>query len=215
MEVDRASAPERFRYCDLKEAVTSTAPYGCSIADHVDGRTRQSIVDYIPKAESDAKAGLTGGAVAQDKPVSVLLKLVDFSTVCVRFHATATRQAEGGERRRSCTAVRRSSNCIGPPQCGHCHSPSCWIAGCRFASSGPLGGGSAAISCRHNGRSIERRRVLRMPKWRMRTKPRGRTCKRKRRRNSSTGKLIWRFLFLCAESRQRKVTCPSASEVRR
>jgi hypothetical protein len=31
IEVDTPSAPERFRYCDLKEAFTSLALYGDSI----------------------------------------------------------------------------------------------------------------------------------------------------------------------------------------
>lgn len=68
------------------------------------------------------------------------------------------------------------------------------------------------MSCRHSGSSPVRLRVLRKPKCRMRTNPRGSTCSRKRRRNSSTVKLIRRFLFLWAESRHRNVTLPSSSD---
>ena len=40
----------------------------------------------------------------------------------------------------------------------------------------------------------------------------GSRCSRNCRRNSSAIRLIRRFLFLCAESRQRKVTRPSVSD---
>ena len=65
-------------------------------------------------------------------------------------------------------------------------------------------------SCKQSGSSVARLRLARKPKLRMRTKPGGSRCSRKRRRNSSTGRVISRFLLPCAESRQRKVTLPSA-----
>ena len=62
---------------------------------------------------------------------------------------------------------------------------------------------------KQRGRSEARLRLARKPKLRMRTKPRGNRCRRKRRRNSSTGRLMTRFLLAWAESRQRKLTLPS------
>jgi DNA-binding NarL/FixJ family response regulator len=44
-------------------------------------------------------------------------------------------------------------------------------------------------------RDPARRRLARKPKWRMRTKPRGSRCSRKRRRNSFTGSVISFFLL--------------------
>jgi len=44
----------------------------------------------------------------------------------------------------------------------------------------------------------------------MRTNPGGNRWSRKRRRNSSTGRVMSLFLLPWAESRQRKVTLPSA-----
>lgn len=46
-------------------------------------------------------------------------------------------------------------------------------------------------------------------------KPLGKTCRKKRRRNSSTPSRINRFLFLCAESRHRKVTLPCSKATSR
>ncbi len=57
----------------------------------------------------------------------------------------------------------------------------------------------APSSRKHNGNSAERLRVLRKPKWRMRTKPVGRTCNRKRRKNSLTCSVMSRCLLWCAE----------------
>jgi len=63
-------------------------------------------------------------------------------------------------------------------------------------------------SWKHSGRSKARLRLARKPKLRMRTNPGGSRWSRKRRRNSSTGRVMSRFLLLWAESRQRKVTLP-------
>ena len=151
----------------------------------------------------------------RDTRSAVVLTGTDVSLSWLRFHASARWCSQGGERSRNCAAVKRSSNCIGPPQSGHRHSPSYLMPGRVRASGRPCGGGSAWMSRRHTGSSTERWRVLRIPKCRIRTKPLGSTCKRKRRRNSSSGRLICRFLFLCAESRHRKATLPSASEINR
>ena len=65
---------------------------------------------------------------------------------------------------------------------------------------------------KQSGSSFARCRFARKPKLRMRTNPRGSRWSRKRRRNSSAGRLITRLRLLCAESRQRKLTWPSAKE---
>ena len=48
---------------------------------------------------------------------------------------------------------------------------------------------------KQSGNSQARCRLARKPKLRMRTKPRGSRWSRKRRRNSSTGRVISRFLL--------------------
>jgi hypothetical protein len=48
---------------------------------------------------------------------------------------------------------------------------------------------------KQSGKSIARCRLARKPKLRMRTKPRGSRCRRKPRRNSSTGRVMSRFLL--------------------
>ena len=45
-------------------------------------------------------------------------------------------------------------------------------------------------AAKHSGSRVERRRLARRPKWRIRTKPLGSRCNRKRRRNSSSAKVI-------------------------
>jgi len=78
-----------------------------------------------------------------------------------------------------------------------------------------LPGGLSSVrwrkSSKQMGSRLARRRLARKPRLRMRTKPRGNTCRRKRRRNSSTDNVIGFFLLPCAESRHRKVTWPWSS----
>src|SRR5205807_995614 len=62
---------------------------------------------------------------------------------------------------------------------------------------------------------LARRRLAKKPKWRIRTKPCGSRCKRKRLKNSSTGRGSNFCLLLSAESRQRKVTWPWVKETSR
>src|SRR6202041_1735784 len=50
-------------------------------------------------------------------------------------------------------------------------------------------------SRKHSGNSVARFRLARKPKLRMRTKPGGSRWSRKRRRNSSTGRVMSRFLL--------------------
>ncbi len=57
------------------------------------------------------------------------------------------------------------------------------------------GGSDGWSNRKQSGRSSARRRLARNPKLRMRTKPRGSRWSRKRRRNSSTGRVISRFLL--------------------
>ncbi len=123
------------------------------------------------------------------------------SRLKLRVHA-AHRSEFGGERRSSCAGVSRSMTCIGPPQSGHFG---------RLCDRGAWVVGSVALlrSLKQSGSSVARCRLARKPKLRMRTKPRGSRCRRKRRRNSSTGRLIRRFLLPWAESLQRKLTLPS------
>ena len=83
---------------------------------------------------------------------------------------------------------------------------------------GRIGEGTADVavfSCeppsswKQSGDSVARLRLARNPKLRMRTNPGGSRWSRKRRRNSSTSRVMSRFLLPCAESRQRKVMLPS------
>src|SRR5258708_7826610 len=124
----------------------------------------------------------------------------------IRVHA-AHRSGCGGERSRSCAAESRSTTRIVPPQTGQFQSERVW--------SVDGDAGVAALSCdppsswKHNGKSVDRFLLARNPKLRMRTKPGGSRWSRKRRKNSSTARVMSLFLLQCAESRQRKVTLPS------
>ena len=51
-------------------------------------------------------------------------------------------------------------------------------------------GGGWPRSARHRARVPRRVRLASRPKWRMRMKPRGTTCRKKRRRNSSTSSVM-------------------------
>ena len=69
-------------------------------------------------------------------------------------------------------------------------------------------GGSCAVpnNWNHRGNVVARRRQARKPKCRIRTKPCGSRCSRKRRKNLSCDKLVSFCSLWSAESRQRKVT---------
>ena len=137
-----------------------------------------------------------------------------------RFHASSFQRTDhdavslaGGERRRACDGVSRQSRTMGPPHCGHTQIGRA-TSGTVVAAAGAAGG-LACNSSKQRGSRVARRRWAKKPKCRIRTKPLGRTCKKKRRRNSSTRSRIRRFLFLCAESRQRNVTMPFANSISR
>ena len=110
---------------------------------------------------------------------------------------------------------------MGPPHWGQAHVEveGGWV---EPPSSSPgwgsgTGGKSAGRprSWKQSGKRAARLRWARKPKWRMRTKPGGRTWSRKRRKNSSTARVIRRCWLPCAESLQRKVTRFPARQTRR
>src|SRR6266700_2382027 len=128
------------------------------------------------------------------------------------FHA-ATPASQGGERSWSWAAVSLSRTTMGPPHLGQRQRGRGSLAADACCST--CGCGIASSSRKQSGRRVARRRLARKPKWRMRTKPLGSRCNRKRRRNSSSARVINLCSLLCAESRQRKVTWLSADETSR
>ena len=124
------------------------------------------------------------------------------------LHAAAV--TNGGERSWISEAVSLSTTIIGPPHLGQDQrslgpavEASCSVCGARPSS------------WKESGKVVARLRLARKPKLRMRTKPSGSRCNRKRRKNSSRDRVINFCSLLCAESRQRNVTFPSANETRR
>jgi hypothetical protein len=91
----------------------------------------------------------------------------------------------------SCSAVSLSMINMDPPQTGQDHEGGGW----GEAGHGEDGVGLAGSSCRQRGKRVARRRLARKPKKRMRTKPLGSTWSRKRRKNSSAVRVIFRFLL--------------------
>ena len=90
----------------------------------------------------------------------------------------------------NCWGVNISTTVTTPPQSGHIRDG---LGGaCRRASRRHVS------SKRHKAANRRRQRFAIQPKWRMRTKPRGSTCSRKRRMNSSAVSVILRFLLPCA-----------------
>src|ERR1700724_2339769 len=94
-----------------------------------------------------------------------------------------------------------------PPQTGQFQSE--WFLSVDVEADGAVFCSDPPSSHRHSGNNAARLRLARNPKLRMRTKPGGSRWSMKRRRNSSTGRVMSRFLLPWAESRQRKVTMPS------
>src|SRR6266851_6028433 len=78
-----------------------------------------------------------------------------------------------------------------PPQHGH---GQVLRAGAAAVWVGERGLVTSASNWRQTVMSCPRRRADRKPKWRMRTKPRGNTCSRNRRRNSSVVTAIFALL---------------------
>src|ERR1035438_9851985 len=136
------------------------------------------------------------------------------------FHASLGR-AGGGERKHISAAVSRSRIIMGPPHWGQDHEE---VEGnvidvplSSSSGSSEVGGKSVGRprNWKQRGKRAARRRWARKPKWRMRTKPVGSTWSRKRRKNSSTARVIRRCWLPCAESLQRKVTWFPARATRR
>jgi hypothetical protein len=90
-----------------------------------------------------------------------------------RVHALLN-STTGGERSRICAAVSRSRITIGPAQCGHCQVAEPALSELARACD-PESRAGVGSKWRQIGKSLERLRVARNPKWRMRTKPLGST----------------------------------------
>src|SRR6267143_1370761 len=115
-----------------------------------------------------------------------------------------------GERSWISAVVSLSTTIIDPPHLGQDQrslGPAveafCWVCGVPPSS------------WKESGKVVARLRLARMPKLRMRTKPSGSRCNRKRRKNSSRDRVINFCSLLWAESRQRNVTFPSENEISR
>src|SRR6266849_5246537 len=124
------------------------------------------------------------------------------------FHAAAA--TTGGERSWISKAVSLSTILIVPPHLGQnqrSFGPAVETA-CSVCRAAPS-------SWKQSGKLVARLRLARKPKLRMRTKPLGSRCNRKRRKNSSTARVSNFCSLLWAESRQRNVTWPLANETRR
>jgi len=86
-----------------------------------------------------------------------------------------------------CSPVNLWMTAMGPPQWGHSQPGwSSGFVGFDIWSDWAL----APINSLHSGNNAALRRFAMYPKKRMRTKPWGRTCNKKRRRNSSTDTVI-------------------------
>ena len=83
--------------------------------------------------------------------------------------------------RYSCAAVSLRATRIGPPQRGQCQSGATSV-GVMGAGWGSDGRPSLASSVRARGNICFRKRLASRPKWRMRTKRRGSTWRKKRRK---------------------------------
>src|SRR5260370_33466789 len=109
----------------------------------------------------------------------------------MRDYELSTRLFHSGDRRRICLAVSFSMGLVVPPQHGHGQVVA---GGGVVVGIAERGRGASASTRRLTAMYSRRRRADRKPKWRMRTKPRGNTCSRNRRRNSSVVTVILRFL---------------------
>ena len=105
------------------------------------------------------------------------------------FHATSVTWC-GGERSWIWAAVSLSMTTMGPPQLGQSQRGLGRSVEARVADGlASVCGGAEPRVCKQSGSRVARRRLARKPKWRMRTKPLGSTCNRKRRRNSSSARV--------------------------
>jgi hypothetical protein len=90
-------------------------------------------------------------------------------------------------------AERIGPTIIAAPHCGHLHvAPAAVFVEVAVVAMGAGAGREVASAVRASDRRIVRRAFARNPDWRMRTKPRGRMCWTKRRRNSMALSVIVR-----------------------
>ena len=94
-----------------------------------------------------------------------------------------------------CRAVSLSMTVMGPPQCGQTQRAGGFAV---IFDGAEIGRAPVASSCWQSGNVAARRRLARKSKKRMRMKPRGSVCSRKRRKNSSAVSVISRRLLPCA-----------------
>src|SRR5271165_2691554 len=147
------------------------------------------------RAENDTRGERKNLAMApRDAEVGCEPKHEDGSRLGLWFHAAYSR-GNGGARSWIWVAVSLSITGIDPPHMGQNQKVR------TRTGRGPSGltgfdSGTKSSKRAQSGSNRARRRLARKPKLRMRTKPRGSRWSRKRRRNSSTGSVIRRFLFL-------------------
>src|SRR5882672_7490482 len=146
------------------------------------GRAKRQ-TDHTVRLGSSGKKGWVDGRGTRGLGA---VKHAGFSGRSERFHAAAMSR-DGGERSWIWAAVHLSTTIIGPPQLRQVQRG----LGCLAAeTTGSICGcGSALSTCRQSGSRVDRRRLARKPKLRMRTKPFGR-CSKKRHKKSSSGKVI-------------------------
>src|SRR5467141_5062916 len=216
----------RFRYNDLKEAARDlrrtralckfnggkerrrAVPRLCRRARHVTVGARKLAVAKKDGEKRGQRSWQRRSVPRQGTEVRSGSKHAKDSNGREWLHAAAV--TTGGERSWISAAVSLSTIIIGPPHLGQDQrslGPAveafCWVCGVPPSS------------WKESGKVVARLRLARMPKLRMRTKPSGSRCNRKRRKNSSRDRVINFCSLLWAESRQRNVTFPSASEISR
>src|SRR5216683_2117021 len=107
---------------------------------------------------------------------------------------------------RSSTAKWRGTTCKVP--CLHWGQDRLSADFCCSVSSALMSGMVALRWILQRVRARWRMRLASSPKWRILTKPEGRTWSRKRRMNSTASSFMTLLRLLCRESLQRKRTCP-------
>ena len=132
-----------------------------------------------------------GKSARADTPRLSVSRPVKRVTKARPSYEVSTRFGAPGDRSRSCWAVSFSTSTIGPPQQGQRQVAR--VAVLTGSTTDELESAEVVSNCWHKGNSFERRRLARKPKLRMRTKPRGNTCRKNRRRNSSAGMVIFRL----------------------
>src|SRR5882724_1500734 len=185
-----------------------TVPRLCRRARHVTVRARKLAVAKKGGEEGGQRRWKRRSVARQGTEVWSGSKHAKDSNWRESLHAAAV--STGGERSWISAAVSLSTIIIGPPHLGQDQRS----LGPAVESSCSVGG-AAPSSWKQSGKVVARLRLARKPKFRIRTKPSGSRCNRKRRKNSSSNRVINFCSLLCVESRQRNVTSPSANETSR